>query len=61
MGSGEGASVLAVNVEYAYTHIAGIAVAISSNCCVSRRATAKIYDNGKIEELDNPDWFERGQ
>ena len=61
MGSGEGASVLAVNVEYAYTHIAGIAVATSSNCCVSRRATAKINVNGKIEELDNPDWFEREQ
>lgn len=61
MGSGEGPSVLAVNVEYAYTHIAGIAVATSSNCCVSRRATAKINNNGKIEELDDPDWFERGQ
>jgi len=61
MGSGVGSSVLAVNIEYAYTHIAGIAVATSSNCCVSRRATTKIYDNGNIKELDNPDWFERGQ
>ncbi|MBA7573043.1 L(+)-tartrate dehydratase subunit alpha [subsurface metagenome] len=59
MGSGEGASVLSVNIEYAYTHIAGIAVALSSNCCISRRATTKIYDDGKIEELDDPNWFDR--
>jgi len=59
MGSGKGPSVLSVNIEYAYTHIAGIAVAISSNCCISRRATTKIYNNGKIEELDDPDWFNR--
>ena len=59
MGSGKGPSVLSVNIEYAYTHIAGIAVALSSNCCISRRATTKIYYNGKIEELDDPDWFDR--
>jgi L(+)-tartrate dehydratase alpha subunit len=59
MGSGKGPSVLSVNIEYAYTHIAGIAVALSSNCCISRRATTIIYDDGKTEELDNPDWFDR--
>jgi len=59
MGSGKGPSVLSVNIEYAYTHIAGIAVALSSNCCISRRATTKIYSNGNIEELDNPNWFDR--
>jgi len=59
MGSGKGPSVLSVNIEYAYTHIAGIAVALSSNCCISRRATTIIYDDGKIEELVNPDWFDR--
>jgi len=59
MGSGKGPSVLSVNIEYAYTHIAGIAVALSSNCCISRRATTKIYSNGNIEELENPNWFDR--
>ena len=59
MGSGKGPSVLSVNIEYAYTHIAGIAVALSSNCCISRRATTIIYDDGNIEELDNPNWFDR--
>ena len=32
LGAGGDTSVLGVNVEYAYTHIAGIAVATSTNC-----------------------------
>lgn len=59
MGSGKGPSVLSVNIEYSYTHIAGIAVALSCNCCIARRATTKIFDNGNIEKLNNPDWFDR--
>jgi len=58
MGSGGGTSVFAVNVEYAYTHIAGIAVAMNANCWVARRATTKIYANGRTERLDNPEWFD---
>jgi len=59
MGSGGNTSVLSVNVEYSYTHLAGIAVATSTNCLVGRRATTRIYHNGETEELGNPDWFER--
>lgn len=58
MGSGGTTSVFAVNVEYSLTHLAGIAVAMSSNCWIGRRATIKIDSNGKTEELDNPDWFD---
>ena len=57
MGSGGETSVFAVNVEYAYTHLAGIAVAMNANCWVARRATTKIYADGSIEQLDNPNWF----
>jgi L(+)-tartrate dehydratase alpha subunit len=57
MGSGGKTSVFAVNVEYSYTHIAGIAIAMSANCWVARRATIKIYADGKMETLDNPNWF----
>ena len=60
MGSGGTVSVFAVNVEYAYTHIAGIAVAMNTNCFIARRATTKIYSDGSSEELDDPNWFERG-
>ena len=60
MGTGGDISVMSVNIEYAYTHIAGVAVATSSNCWIARRRTQKIYAaDGKVEELDDPNWFER--
>lgn len=58
MGAGGSTSVFAVNVEYAFTHIAGIALATSSNCLVARRATTRVGADGAVERLDNPNWFE---
>jgi len=58
MGSGGETSVFAVNVEYAHTHIAGIAVAVNANCFIARRATTRISSDGRVEELDNPNWFD---
>ena len=57
MGAGGDTSVFAVNVEYAYTHIAGICVAISSNCMVARRASSRILADGTVERMTSPDWF----
>ena len=57
MGAGGDTSVLAVNVEYAYTHIAGICVATSSNCMVARRASTLIKDGGQVIPQDSPNWF----
>lgn len=57
MGSGGDKSVFAVNVEYSLTHIAGIAVGISANCWIARRATTRINSDGSIEKLDDPNWF----
>ena len=57
MGIGGDTSVLDVNVEYAYTHIAGICVAISSNCMVARRATVRVNGDGSMELMDSPNWF----
>jgi len=57
MGVGGKTSVLAVNVEYAYTHIAGICVDISSNCMVARRGTSLIRADGTVEILTDPKWF----
>lgn len=59
MGSGGDVSVFSVHVEYAYTHIAGIALATSSNCLVARRATARIAADETVDVLDDPDWFDR--
>lgn len=58
MGAGGKNSVFAVNVEYSYTHLAGIAIAMSANCWVARRSTSIIYNNGNVLEIDNPEWFE---
>lgn len=57
MGTGGKTSVFAVNVEYAYTHIAGIVVATSSNCMVARRATSRVTAENSIEPLADADWF----
>ena len=58
MGIGGNTSVLGVNVEYAHTHIAGICVAISSNCMVARRGSYRILADCTVEEMDEPNWFE---
>lgn len=58
MGIGGDTSVLDVNVEYAYTHIAGICVSTSSNCMVARRASVRVNSDGSMELMDSPNWFE---
>jgi len=58
MGSGGTTSILAVNVEYAFTHIAGICVATSTNCMVARRASTRITADSQIEIMKSPNWFE---
>lgn len=58
MGSGGTTSVLGVNVEYAYTHIAGICVATSTNCMVARRASTRIKADGTVEVMKSPNWFD---
>jgi L(+)-tartrate dehydratase alpha subunit len=57
LGAGGSTSVLAVNVEYAYTHIAGIACATSTNCMVARRASTRILGDGSVEMMKSPMWF----
>lgn len=57
LGAGGSTSVLAVNVEYAYTHIAGIACATSTNCMVARRASSRIDADGTTYKMTSPNWF----
>lgn len=57
LGAGGDTSVLAVHVEYAYTHIAGIACATSTNCMVARRASSRIDGDGKVTKMISPNWF----
>ncbi len=57
LGAGGSTSVLAVNVEYAYTHIAGIACATSTNCMVARRASTRIEADNTVTKMISPNWF----
>ena len=57
LGAGGDTSVLGVNVEYAYTHIAGIAVATSTNCMIARRASSKISSSGQHTIMESAMWF----
>ncbi|MCK9265677.1 fumarate hydratase [bacterium] len=61
MGLGGGVSLLDLHIEYAASHTAALPVAFNCQCSVCRRATARIYPDGKIEFADYPDWFERGE
>ncbi len=57
LSAGGDTSVLAVNVEYAYTHIAGIACATSTNCMIARRASTRIEADGNVTKMRSPNWF----
>ncbi|MFO7875983.1 MAG: fumarate hydratase [Desulfovermiculus sp.] len=58
MGLGGDVSIFAVHIEYSLTHLAGIAVGMSANCWITRRASTKIYADGSTQRLENTHWFE---
>ncbi len=51
-GLGGRTTALAVHAEYAHTHITLNPVAVNIQCWAARRASARIYPDGRIEELD---------
>lgn len=51
MGTGGDTTALAVNVEYASGH-GFTPVAVCFNCWINRRASARIYNSGKIERFE---------
>lgn len=51
MGMGGDTTVLAVNVEYSGTHKPWLPVAVNINCWPGRRATVRIYKDGRVEHL----------
>ncbi len=52
MGLGGKTTVLDVHVEYAYCHTASLPVAVNTQCWTGRRASAKIYEDGRVEETE---------
>lgn len=57
MGVGGDVTVLDVHIEIAYTHTGGTPVGISQFCHAYRRATARLYPDGRIEYRHDPQWF----
>ncbi|HEX3598917.1 MAG TPA: fumarate hydratase [Lacipirellulaceae bacterium] len=57
MGFKSDTPVLDVHCEIAYAHTGGLPVGISELCHAVRRATARIYNDGRIEYREDPQWF----
>lgn len=51
MGLGGKTTVLGVNAELGYCHTASLPVAINVQCWAGRKATARIYRDGRVEHL----------
>lgn len=51
MGLGGKTTVLGVNVDYAARHPASFPAAVAFNCWAARRASARIYPDGRVEYL----------
>ncbi|NVO16922.1 MAG: fumarate hydratase [Rhodoplanes sp.] len=51
MGTGGDTTALAVHIDYAASH-GFIPVAVCFNCWINRRASARIYDDGRIETFE---------
>lgn len=57
MGLRSDTPVLDVHCEIAYAHTGGLPVGISELCHAVRRATARIYNDGRVEYREDPQWF----
>ncbi|MGI8424264.1 MAG: fumarate hydratase [Chloroflexota bacterium] len=57
MGMRSDTPVIDVHVEIAYAHTGGLPMGISELCHAARRATARIYNDGRVEYRLDPNWF----
>ncbi|MBI2217021.1 MAG: fumarate hydratase [Candidatus Rokubacteria bacterium] len=57
MGFAGTSMVVATHVEVAFTHTGGMPVGIHQFCLSSRRATARIHPDGRVEFRTDPEWF----
>jgi len=51
MGTGGETSAMSVNIDFAFSH-GFVPVAVCFNCWINRRTSAKIYNDGRVENLD---------
>jgi L(+)-tartrate dehydratase alpha subunit len=57
MGFAGTSLVVATHIEVAYSHTGGMPVGIHSFCLSSRRATARIHPDGRVDFRTDPQWF----
>lgn len=57
MGFAGTSLVVATHVEVAYSHTGGMPIAMHEFCLSSRRATARIHPDGRVEHRTDPQWF----
>ncbi len=46
-----------VHIEVGYTHTGGMPMSVHTFCLSSRRATARIHADGRVEHRTDPRWF----
>ena len=49
--------VIECNIEVGYCHTGGMQMSIHAFCLSSRRAVARLYPDGRVEERCDPAWF----
>ncbi len=57
MGFVGSSMVVDCHIEVGYTHTGGMPMSVHSFCLSSRRASARIYNDGRIEHRTDPNWF----
>ena len=57
MGFMGSSMVVDCNIEVGYCHTGGMPMSVHMFCLSSRRATARIHDDGRIEYRTDPEWF----
>ncbi|MCR9175870.1 MAG: fumarate hydratase [Alphaproteobacteria bacterium] len=57
MGFVGSSMVVDCHIEVGYTHTGGMPMSVHCFCLSSRRATARLHPDGRVEYRTDPDWF----
>ena len=57
MGFVGSSMVVDCHIEVGYTHTGGMPISVHTFCLSSRRATARIHADGRVEFRTDPHWF----
>ena len=57
MGFVGNAMVVDCHIEVGYCHTGGMPMSVHAFCLSSRRATARIHTDGRVEFRTDPEWF----